>query len=285
LKANQIKMKTKQLITSFILFSALSFYAIEPVKNEILIKYSLSQKNFLLLAVNPHTNINRKSNTVTAFCNNSNNMLDIEIYSRLGFLKIMEIKTNKNSYIEINYDNRTNTLFLGSMLGEFDIISLNSHINSITAINDVEITNYASSYRIISYPGTNIFIKVIEGKLNVKKDKESTLLITDETCEISDKHVKLSDINDLETSLIILNNRLFSEYGSIIENNLQSIDKFSSNKNNNQKSLDKIKYLSLENIFSKTIMNDIGFGNELDESILENPNFWKGILKTYPINH
>ena len=277
----------KWLIIFTLIFITTAFLTSQTQKNDILIKYSGSENNFSLMAVNPPGSNNIKSmKTITAFCNNMNNNLKIEIYARIGFLKILSIDSKTNSYIEINYDRENNSLFLDSLLGQFDITSQNSHIDTVTRIQNIEINNYASNYRIISYPDRNIYIKVTEGKINVKKGKESILLVTGESCEISDEHINLSEIYDPNTSLIIMNTRLFSRYEKILNENKNIIDMYSKgNLIKNEKDLDMVKFNSLESIFSKSMIQTAEFGKEIENAITNDSKFWNGLLKTYPVNH
>ena len=127
----------KWLIIFTLILFPVSFLTSQTQKNDILIKYSGSENNFSLMAVNPQGTNNIKSmKTITAFCNNMNNNLKIEIYARIGFLKILSIDSKTNSYIEINYDRENNSLFLDSLLGQFDITSQNSHIDTVTRIQE-----------------------------------------------------------------------------------------------------------------------------------------------------
>jgi hypothetical protein len=278
----------KYILIVMFLSSYLCLSPVETIKNEILIKYSSSQNGFYLFAINPQDKPDKiKSvNTITAFCNDQNNRLNIEVYARIGFLKIVSITSGSNSYMEINYDNQANFLFLDSLLGEFDITSYNSHIQTVTRIADTSITNFASSYKIISYPDKNIFIKIVEGKINVKNDRESILLITGESCEISGKNVILSEIKDSETSRLILNNRLFSQYDrTVIDNEISMNTSFERKINDNYNLISPVKFNNLENIFSETLFNNGNFGYELEYRIKNNPSFWNKVLKIYPVRH
>lgn len=160
--------------------------------------------------------INKKDIKSIDFCyifkNNKNSNFKLEIYNKLNDQKIFIVESNKKFYFELLYESKKNKIYINNPLGEFTINSFNSYLDNFVEIGEIKINNYYSTYRFISLPKDNIFIDVIEGKINIAKHKESLILIAGEKSEIENKKISISGIKDFETARIIMLSKFKAKY-------------------------------------------------------------------------
>ncbi|OHD14327.1 MAG: hypothetical protein A2086_09715 [Spirochaetes bacterium GWD1_27_9] len=213
-------------------------------KDTILIKYFIShnEKQYLV----------EDKNKFIMFKNIRNSNILVEIYTKINFEKLISIKSESLSYFEISYNSKTNDVLLNNVFGELEINTNNSFYSVFLKIGDVRVTNFSSSYNIISYPDSNFFINVIEGKIGVKKDKKSIILIAGESLEINKKDFNISEIPDVETGRIILRNKVFANYNKIKDSINKDLNFYLRNEKDKN---EQFNFLIIENDFLKLLID------------------------------
>jgi hypothetical protein len=212
------------------------------------------------------------------FFNSNDNVLKLEIYSGTDLLNIFSIETGENAYFEIRYEKKTNTFEILNLLGEYELNFYNSFITTNLKINGIEIINYPSNYRIISYPGENIFIEVVDGKINIKLKKESIILIGGESIKITGNKYQLTDIKNIYIAKNIIFTETFSNYNEIFLSNNENISKYLKNKSSkidiysffSKKEFETLKINFIENIYLDSFKNNFLLNNYFNSFLKSN---------------
>lgn len=291
-------MGRKIILLIILIFSFNNIFTIGIVINDINIDEEIKSIN--LFHYEKYFNISNLG--IPSFCNADNTPFKLNYSYKYTGERILSISSTNQFYFESNFDTNSNELSINNLLGEVKITSFNSFISSKVIIDNVTIKNYSAVYSIISVPGTNVFLHVIEGKINVKYNKKSNILIAGESIIINSKGLQFSNVNDLAMARIMIMYNFYLQYSDIIKKNNRKLEKLKlkyqidresinrlSQKSDNRKIqkyvyLLNIKTILIQNTFINYLLNSY-LKKEFNKSIQDNYYLWKAVTRYTIINY
>jgi hypothetical protein len=188
------------------------------------------------------------------FINEKNNKIVMEISPEISMMNLFSLVLINSSIFDFRYEKKENFFFLENMLGEFDFNIMNTYSNLIIKINQIEILCFPAKFKLFSYPGDNIFINVLEGKISIKSKKNSLILIAGESLMINFGSIMFSDIKDIDFIRQIFYSEILSKSKDLYVGNNNKLE-------NKKNKFSENKYYRYSNLFLDNYLDNLRMGD------------------------